>query len=351
MSEQTSPQYDYSVGFEVKATRYRGDAKSKSITLEPQELVFPEGRARDEAFSTVDALIEKPQVERTPSGHAIEFVILNDDHPGGELEIMHLEWHTAVRDPGVRPLLAALALTGRRRMVVSSFGMGQASPLPRSVARTMARTGSFVPAAEHLAPAYQRVVADYDSLSLSGTSEGARRAIGLTAIFDHVQSLFSHDGPGSRCFPRGWLGIGMAFLSESEHTKAYTAAAIDAELQKAQRNQDSLRRFGRSVLHQLRVGNLPNLLVSEPQAMSQAMLGADIKMALPHVQQRMVFSVPIFSRLNNPDDVYAIAADIGQASDAADGTEVITMSFPGTHSSGAANMPVTARLYELSHNV
>lgn len=348
MPERTGPQYDYSHGLHVDRTvRRGGHVIQHAIHLPAAELALPQSDARREVYERVDALVADPQIEKTRSGHAIEFVVLNQDSPDNGLEVVHLEWHTAVRDPGVRPLLAALALSGRRRMVVSSFGMGQASPLPRRIAQEMARSGSFVPAAEHLASAYQRVIGDYDRLVLSGTSEGARRAIGLAAIFEHVHSLFSHDGPGSRQMEHGWIGTGRAFLSEQEHNKAYTAAAQDPELQTAQRAQDGLRRFGRSVLRQLAIGNVINLTVREPAAMGHPMLGTDVATALPHIHHRVAFSVPEFSRLNNPGDVLAMADHVGTLA-GEDGPEIVTLAFPGSHSSGAANMPVVARLYDLA---
>jgi len=311
---------------------------------------------RQAAYAQVDELLGQPRVERRRDGRAIEYVMLNNGTKDGDneaLEVMHLEWHTAVRDPGVRPLLAALALTGRRRMVVSSFGMGEASPLPKNIAKEIARTGSFITTAELLGLLYQPILADSEHVSLSGTSEGGRRAIGLAAVFSYVEDLFSHDSPGTRDL-RGARGMGQALVSlEMEHAKRYVANATDPELVTAQRQQDSLRRFGGSVLHQLRVRNLLNLVYREPLALSRDGLLEDAKQAVPKVMGRFVLSAPEFSAMNRPEHVEYVAKRIAAKRDAVGESQPLigVLEFPGTHSSGAANMAVTARLYELAHEI
>ncbi len=306
-----TPDYNYAQnGLKVEVR----DILPESMEMEELVVGIPKVDTDHESWKRAQRAIADPQREgrigfvMVPPAEGVE--------GGKHLEVYHFPWGGNTSNPVGVNELAALAASrpDRTIMSVDSPATGASLRLPSDISYEIARTGSYMAYGELAVEALRAVLAkaetEFDEVTFSGASQGARRAIGMAAcvgslLEDKVTNLQLIDPVGSHEQSLGELA--KAFMQlEAGHTAKYTEASLEKAVAAAQAYNDSLGNLPGVLAHFMRRGGLVNQMLREPQAMAHSGLPVDMMLAAPLVTGMTSISSPELSELTHPDDALDI---------------------------------------------
>jgi len=309
-SRESSVNYYYATrGLDIEIRNISADTVStEDITIHD----IPSVDREDESWArTVEAIANARQE------HGVGYVMIppSSDADGaseGTLEVYHFPWGGNSDNPVGAYELAIYARTHPNSTIlaIDSPAVGASRRLSSRVSREIARSGSYISYGEVAVNALRSIFLDYDKRIISGASQGARRAIGITASLGEILQLPVHelhllDPVGSHSQTVKELMKAFARL-EGKHTNKYLEASPDQLAVEAQREIGSLKRLphvlGKFVLR----GGALNQMVREPQAMAKAGLANDLARSLSNIEEIVIINSPEKSELTRPDYVLEI---------------------------------------------
>ena len=289
--------------------------------ISPDELVIPKTADVEAALARIQTEIDNPYTQQVETPHGtqtVEYTVLNRDVEPDGVMAMLCGWGGDFHHPvGTREYAAiALQFPSTHILAINFPGSAGSDNLPTSVAREMARTGSFMPAAEILEPVVSTVFADYENHIIAGASVGGRAAIAIGARREAQTEIVRAIEPvGVRKF--GYFGIMKAFmLGEGGHAKQYVANSADTDSVALQVANDSLPSLLGKQFSALRRGDWCNVMVRIPTAMGHQGLRHDLTLLVPKVTKEITIVSPDASELNGRVGVFNVMADVAlEASD------------------------------------
>jgi hypothetical protein len=314
------PDYDYAqTGLEVEIR----DIFPDSVETSEVTLAIPRVDIDDESWDRTQRAIANPQREGR-----IGYVVVppaEGTEGSRHLQVYNFPWGGNTSNHVGEYELAMLAASRPDMMIMSidSPATGASLRLSSEISREIARTGSYIAYGELAVDALRAMIAkegvEFEEITFSGASQGARRAIGMAAcagsmLGNTVTNLNLIDPVGSHEQSLGTLA--KAFMQlEGGHTAKYTEASTEKAVAAAQAYNDSPQNLPAVLMHFMRHGGFINQMLREPQAMARDGLRGDIAQAAPLVTGMISIASPELSELTHPEDALAIlkslAADAG----------------------------------------
>lgn len=175
----------------------------------------------------------------------------------------------------------------------------------KAVAKEMAKTGSFLPFAEEIAPGVNKVIADYDSLDGLYHSFNARSGAAISSVMDDqnvrkTESVTFNDPPSLKR-SLGFAGLAIAQLTEAYRMQRYINSSQDSAAQAAWRGFDGLPMEAPSLCTQ----------VHNIAAMAKSGFAGDLHKSAAVLPDSMVvtFVSPELSKMNAPGSIAEFAEE------------------------------------------